>query len=343
MQPGHIQSCFIFGEFTLDRRRRVLVRNHRPIHLRGKPFRLLEHFVIHPNIVIAKDQLLKDLWPESISEASLYSAVRTIRLALEDTNQDWLKNEPGEGYRFVADVYPCTAEIGIQEGIPGRELLEVIDNSYRVEQASEDEVRWAAGLARRVYHGIDVIPSSLMVDWYRTNPSGFSVIRSDAGPIGNLDLLPLRNSTLDQFIKGDVLEREIKGKGLFPPDEAPQISSVYVESFVCIISASADRLRPNAIAAARVLSTFSNLAARICDPRQLRNVFAIAASANGRQLLSRLGFKIISHAERRRDQHDLYAVGFTHLARTLVTYFGQGRLDPLMMELIAAENIEEGL
>src|SRR5207253_2378291 len=101
---------------------------------------------------------------------------------------------------------------------------------YIVAPASEDDIRWAAGLAKRVYGGIDVIPESVMLEWYNANPNGFSMIKSEAGEcFGNLDVLPLRPTTLSRFTKGNLLERDITGDCLYTPSEAHKITDLYVE------------------------------------------------------------------------------------------------------------------
>jgi hypothetical protein len=185
--------------------------------------------------------------------------------------------------------------------------------SYEIVPATEEQVRWAAGLAQRVYKGDDVIPEALMLDWYRANKDGFFVIRNiESGDlVGNLDILPLKPCMLKRLIAGKLLEREIIGDCIFSPPEKEQITSVYVESFVAVIDESQQwwrvrKWRPNQLAAKDTMLDFVKILENICDPLQVKEVYALAASKYGDKIVRHLGFRLRSGADQRRDGHNLY-------------------------------------
>jgi len=146
-----------------------------------------------------------------------------------------------------------------------------------------------------------------MLGWHRENPRGFFIIRAINGErVGNWDILPLRPETLEAFRNGDIIERDMRGEHRpYGYAEVSQLQEVdlYIESFVC----------KSPLAVAVVLSQFQTLVQRICDPRRVRNIFAIAASDDGINLLKDLGFRVVGRAQR----HDLYACSFSDLSKEI--------------------------
>lgn len=172
-----------------------------------------------------------------------------------------------------------------------------------LEQATAEDVRFAASLARRVYTGHDVIPETRMLAWFQANPNGFTVLKTASGErAGNVDLLPLKPDALRSLLEGALLECEIAAAGLYTPAEQPQITQLYLESVVVRTGS----LQPVPGGAAAVAAAFPSLVERLCDPARLTAVHAIAASPQGARFLSRLGFLKAASGADRRDGHDLY-------------------------------------
>jgi DNA-binding winged helix-turn-helix (wHTH) protein/tetratricopeptide (TPR) repeat protein len=93
-----------FGEFTLDRARRKLLRASQPVALPGKAFDLLVYLAENPGRPISKDELLKSVWPDSIvEESNLTQNVFLVRKALGGQGE-LITTLPGRGYQFVAHV-----------------------------------------------------------------------------------------------------------------------------------------------------------------------------------------------------------------------------------------------
>ena len=179
----------------------------------------------------------------------------------------------------------------------------IYSKPVRVRAADESDVIWAAALARRVYTGADVIPESLMLEWFGANPGGFSVLCDAEGErVGNVDLLPLRAEAMARIRNGSGIELEIRGADLFGARERGLVRDVYVES---VVARAADLQRVDGGAEA-VLRSFSELLARVGDLRALQNVYAIAASRGGERFLKRLGMERVMEGAERRDGHDLF-------------------------------------
>lgn len=112
----------------------------------------------------------------------------------------------------------------------------IVGAPYQVESATITDLFIICGLAKKVYSGIDVIPLEIMKEWFLKNPNGFTVIKNNRGKIcGNLDILPLKDNVLRQFIEGKIIERDFSADDIYSPKESDEIEHLYVESFVSVV------------------------------------------------------------------------------------------------------------
>ena len=96
-----------FGPFHIDREKRLLLRDGKPVSLVPKSFDMLLALVQHRGEVLEKDRLLKMLWPDSIvEEANLPQNISALRKALGEgpSERRYIETVPRRGYRFLASV-----------------------------------------------------------------------------------------------------------------------------------------------------------------------------------------------------------------------------------------------
>src|SRR6185436_7326562 len=101
------KRLYEFGPFRLDAREHVLLRHGEVVPLTPKAFDLLTALVEHSGHVLGKDELMKQVWPDTIvEEANLSRHVFSLRKALEEDRDDnhYIETIPRRGYRFVASV-----------------------------------------------------------------------------------------------------------------------------------------------------------------------------------------------------------------------------------------------
>lgn len=99
------RPSYSFGEYALDLERGSLWRGAVEVKLRPKVFEALTHLVQNPNRLVAKDELMKLLWPDSfVTDDSLVQCFVELRRALGDDATSLLKTVPRRGYVFTADV-----------------------------------------------------------------------------------------------------------------------------------------------------------------------------------------------------------------------------------------------
>ncbi len=100
-------QSFEFGEFVLDTREKVLLRNQEPISITPKAFSLLQTLVENHGHILAKDQLMATVWANSfVEESNLTFTVNLLRKTLADSSQNprYIETVPKRGYRFIAPV-----------------------------------------------------------------------------------------------------------------------------------------------------------------------------------------------------------------------------------------------
>ena len=96
-----------FGSFVLDVDERRLVRRGRPLALRGKAFDTLRVLVENHGRLVAKDALMRAVWPDTlVEEGNLANTIAMVRKVLgsDDAPSDHVETVPGHGYRFVGRI-----------------------------------------------------------------------------------------------------------------------------------------------------------------------------------------------------------------------------------------------
>src|SRR5262249_21387244 len=106
-----------FGSFRLEPAERKLLRDGNEVRLPPKAFDLLLALARNAGRLMEKDDLLKQVWPDSfVEESSLAQHVSLLRKALRDgeNGTSYIETVPKSGYRFTASmrevVLPTEAE-----------------------------------------------------------------------------------------------------------------------------------------------------------------------------------------------------------------------------------------
>ena len=111
-----VNGLYEFGEFRLDPQKRTLWQGEEPVPLTPKAFDVLMVLIGSQGQLVAKDDLMKAVWPESfVEESNLTQTIFMLRKALGQTrDQGYIVTVPGRGYRFTAVVKPVSrAEAGV--------------------------------------------------------------------------------------------------------------------------------------------------------------------------------------------------------------------------------------
>jgi eukaryotic-like serine/threonine-protein kinase len=96
-----------FGPFRVDAGRQLLLRDGQPVPLTSKAFETLLVLIQHSEQMVSKDELMKQLWPDTfVEESNLTQHISMLRKALGESPQDhrYIVTMPGRGYRFAEKV-----------------------------------------------------------------------------------------------------------------------------------------------------------------------------------------------------------------------------------------------
>jgi DNA-binding winged helix-turn-helix (wHTH) protein/Tol biopolymer transport system component len=102
-----VSPLYKFGPFLLDPGERLLLRDGEMVVLTPKVFDTLLVLVQNSGHLLAKDDIIKAVWPDTIvEESNLTQNIFVLRksLAHEGNGQDYIKTVPRRGYMFAADV-----------------------------------------------------------------------------------------------------------------------------------------------------------------------------------------------------------------------------------------------
>jgi len=95
------------GPFRLDEANECLWHEKRAISLRPKAYAVLRYLVQHPGILVTKQQLLDDVWPNTfVSDAVLKDCIRQLREAFGDEakSPQYIETAHRRGYRFIGPI-----------------------------------------------------------------------------------------------------------------------------------------------------------------------------------------------------------------------------------------------
>jgi TolB-like protein/DNA-binding winged helix-turn-helix (wHTH) protein/Tfp pilus assembly protein PilF len=99
--------CYRFGPYRLDAADRLLYKGADHVPLPPKVFDTLLLFVTSSGRVLPKDEMLRQLWPDTfVEDGTLAQYISQLRKVLGD-NGHWVENLPRRGYRFTAAVEEC--------------------------------------------------------------------------------------------------------------------------------------------------------------------------------------------------------------------------------------------
>src|SRR4030095_11271171 len=96
-----------FGTFRFDEANECVWEGGNAITLRPKAYAILKYLIERPKVLVTKQQLLDDVWPDTfVSDAVLKDCIRQLREALQDDAKSptYIETAHRRGYRFIAAV-----------------------------------------------------------------------------------------------------------------------------------------------------------------------------------------------------------------------------------------------
>ena len=133
------KELYDFGPFRLDASRRLVSRGQQALPLTSKTFDTLLALVRNHERVLAKQELMDTLWPDSfVEEVNLAQNVSALRKALGESPGEnlYIATIPGKGYRFVAEVR-VVGGAGEEIVVERHRRAQVVIREERVEESAK--------------------------------------------------------------------------------------------------------------------------------------------------------------------------------------------------------------
>ena len=135
------KEVYEFDKFRVDAEREMLLRGGDPVPLPPKAFQVLLVLIRNSQEVVTKDDLMKEVWPDTfVEEANLSRNIFLLRKALGESPQDhrYVLTVPGRGYRLAERV----------RLVPDREASIIAATHSKIQlEVKETHHRWWFGIA----------------------------------------------------------------------------------------------------------------------------------------------------------------------------------------------------
>ena len=206
-------SCYVFGEFRLDPRSRVLFRAGEMVALYPKAIDVLIFLVESQGHVATKEELLERVWPDTfVEESTLTRSISVLRKALGDTPEGhaYILTVPKRGYRFVAPIHEEQADGASRSSSPAKPIRESPPPAISPSITRMRRLEWIAAAALAL-----LLVSAGYLYWarYRSRPA--------IAPRIMIAVLPVQNLTGNverEFISDGLTEGIIAQLGRINPE-----------------------------------------------------------------------------------------------------------------------------
>jgi len=209
-----------FGRFRLKVAERVLLREGELVPLTPKVFDILVTLVEHGGQVVAKDDLMRRVWPNTfVEEGNLTQNISLLRKALGESpgGVQFIETVPRRGYRFVADTNQSWHEEPIHTSVedsPPSVTPPVVSIPNTTSQTTSQSGRIKRTPIFALVAGIVVV--SLIGFFYYT---GLGNAGGNPLPINSIAVLPFVDESSDpdaQYLNDKIAESLINSLSKLP-------------------------------------------------------------------------------------------------------------------------------
>jgi len=160
------RKVYEFKGFRLDGAERRLLHHGRPVRLKTKMFDLLLFLVENRGQLVEKDDLMREIWPDTIVEESNLTVSVSIlrkRLGEDRAGREFIETIPRRGYRFVAEVkeisLDATTGIYTEETSPRETPIESLAVLPIQNSISDQNVEYLSnGITESIIDSLSQIP-----------------------------------------------------------------------------------------------------------------------------------------------------------------------------------------
>lgn len=149
VRQAELRKIYCFDEFQIDARKRVLLRDGKPVTLNSKAFDLLLVLATSGGRELSKDELMQSIWQDQIvEENNLAVHIYNLRKILGERKDEhrYIITVAGVGYRFVADVHEPASD-SEELFIESRTVSRIVVEEETDKNENADEIKAVNGKA----------------------------------------------------------------------------------------------------------------------------------------------------------------------------------------------------
>jgi TolB-like protein/DNA-binding winged helix-turn-helix (wHTH) protein/Tfp pilus assembly protein PilF len=182
---GSTREKMRFAAFEVDLRAGQLRKHGKRIRLQQQPFRILALLLEHPDEIVTREELQKNIWPADTFvdfDVGLAAAIHKLRQALGDSAEAprFIETLPKRGYRFIAPVESVQeADKDTSEPVPDGANLSTLPEKPQTQTRAGEIQSW-----HKVAAAIVLLALLLLGGWWAAHPRPLSYV---------IVVLPLKN------------------------------------------------------------------------------------------------------------------------------------------------------
>lgn len=163
LSSNNFSELYEFDSFRLDAAARHLRQNNQPVKLTSKAFDILVYLVRRRGEVVAREELLENVWSDAfVEDANLSVHIAALRKILGDTQSEarFIATVPRRGYCFVArvrDIHEAEKNLPPEETIGRREISLAVLPLRAIGQNEELEYL-ADGITENLINALSRLP-----------------------------------------------------------------------------------------------------------------------------------------------------------------------------------------
>jgi hypothetical protein len=158
------------------------------------------------------------------------------------------------------------------------------------------------------YYGREYVAPDIAVQWRTRNPMGFVQITNSEGELcACFGVLGLSDSFMDQYTKGRVADRELRGDDILDLEKSKRSKRLYI-SGVVVRDSESHKGHKRARVMIWAMLIYLQRTYRL---RGRRELYAVAVTKESERLMKNLNFTLVSRAGSRRDKCNMYRCELT--------------------------------
>ena len=191
---------------------------------------------------------------------------------------------------------------GKTKQLPSSIISEICENSYSARFCTVQNLQEACDMTKPLF-GRDYVGAERALQWHTKNPASFVAITNSSGELcAFFGILALRQSFMEQFLKGALTESDLIPTDVLSLEDAKKSSDLYISGVVVRDVNSLVSGRRVAVMVWAILMYMKS----VYGLRKTRRLFALAVTEESEQFMRELGFEIAGNRDRRKDRRDLF-------------------------------------